>query len=116
MEIRKLKEDDFNQWLSLWEESCFHQIDRKVTNSTWQRICDSNNPINGLCAVSDDGTMLGIIHFVVHNTTGYIESSAYMQDIFVVKEHRRKGIAVALLKELENIGKKEKWIKNLLVS
>lgn len=108
LKIRPLQSDDFPDWLPLWDGN--NQGERKtdVTTETWARLSDSEFPVHGLCA-EIDGEMVGLIHYVLHYTTGSIAPICYMQDVYVDPKHRQKGIARAMVKALSKIAAQEKW-------
>jgi len=110
MEIRLLKRDDFDAWHPLWQENCLFQISDKVTNETWRRIVNPKETVFGLGAFEDE-KLIGILHYVLHPITGYVEPACYMQDLFVIKEKRGQGIAKQLVWELESIGKNNNWAR-----
>lgn len=109
--IRPLQFNDFAHWLPLWDGNNLGQRDEAVTAETWSRLCDPNNTlVNGLCAEMN-GEMMGIVHYILHPTTGHINPVCYMQDVFVDPAHRRKGIGKRLVNEVTKIGKQEKWAR-----
>ncbi len=109
--IRPLKFDDFASWLPLWDGNNMGQRNKAVTTETWSRICDPNNTqVNGLCA-EKNGELLGIVHYILHPTTGQINPVCYMQDVFVAPTHRRKGIGKRMVEEVTKIAAKEKWAR-----
>lgn len=109
--VRRLKFDDFPQWLPLWDGNNMGQRDEEVTAHTWSRLVDADNPyVNGLCA-EQNGEILGIVHYILHNTTGAVKPVCYMQDVYVAPTHRRKGIGKRLVNEVTKIGGSEKWAR-----
>ena len=108
--IRPLLDNDFPQWLPLWDANNMDRPNEPVTSQTWARLLDPDYPIHGLCAVQDD-KILGFVHYVVHPTTGSIEPICYMQDVYVDPSMRRKGIARALVQEVAEIKSRENWAR-----
>lgn len=109
--IRPLKFDDFPRWLPLWDGNNLGQRDEAVTAETWSRLCDpENTQVNGLCAEMS-GEMMGIVHYILHPTTGQINPVCYMQDVYVGTEHRRRGVGRRLVDEVTQIGQKENWAR-----
>ncbi len=109
--IRPLKFEDFPRWLPLWDGNNLGQRDETVTAETWSRLIDPDNTqVNGLCAEMNDD-MMGIVHYILHPTTGNINPVCYMQDVFVSPDHRRKGIGKRLVEKVTVIGKEEKWAR-----
>lgn len=106
--IRPLEPNDFPNWLPLWDGNNMGQRDEAVTTQTWMRLMDANSPVGGLCALSG-GAMAGLVHYILHPTTGAIENACYMQDVYVDPSYRQQGIAKKLVRELEKKGSAEGW-------
>ena len=106
--IRRLQFSDFEAWHPLWVLNNEGQITDQITKHTWRNITNKNYSVYGLCA-EEDSDMIGILHFIIHPVTGSLSPVCYMQDLFIHPDHRRKGIAQALLEELNAIGQQEKW-------
>lgn len=110
LSIRPLVLNDFPHWLPLWDGNNLGRRDEALTTETWSRILDSDYPVYGLGAVHK-GELAGILHYVLHPTTGNINSVCYMQDLYVSPDHRSKGIARKMVYELSEIAKQEKWAR-----
>ncbi|GJL85903.1 MAG: N-acetyltransferase [Micavibrio sp.] len=108
--IRPLVQNDFPQWLPLWDGNNMDQRNEDVTTETWSRLLDPAYPVHGLCAMQED-KMLGFVHYVIHPTTGSIEPVCYMQDVYVDPVQRRKGIARALVEEVAKVKERENWAR-----
>ncbi len=85
-----------------------NQVSDDITANTWGRICDDGQSVYGLGAFGEDA-LRGILHYVLHPTTGSLKHVCYMQDLFVDKNFRRKGISRRLLHKLSDHGKLEDW-------
>ena len=107
-QIRPLHPTDFPEWLPLWNGNNLGQTNEAITTSTWTRLIDEDSPVHGLCAVNGN-TLVGIVQYVLHPTTGAIDPVCYMQDVYVASAHRGKGIGRKLVKALAAHGKKENW-------
>lgn len=110
MNIRPAKSDDFPQWLDLWNANNLGHKDEDVTTQTWARILDDDVDVHALVAEGKD-TLVGLLQYVVHPTTGSVQPVCYMQDVFVLPENREQGIARKMIAELERIGMREKWAR-----
>lgn len=108
--IRPLSADDFTGWLPLWDANNRGLVGEAVTTETWARLTGPGWPVHGLGAWIG-GELAGILHYVLHPTTGNIKNVCYMQDLYVAPDHRRKGIGRALVLELAAIGKREGWAR-----
>lgn len=110
VDIRPLSADDFEDWLPLWDGNNLGQRNENVTKSTWSELTSPESAIVGLGAWTE-GKLAGIIHGVVHPTTGSLKPVCYMQDVYVDPASRRQGIAKALIAALEETGKREGWAR-----
>lgn len=108
--IRPVGKEDYVHWLALWNANNQGHSDPAVTESTWNRLMNSESAVCGLGAFTD-GEMVGFLHYILHPVTGHIAPVCYMQDVFIDPAHRKKGLARALLKELAATGKKEGWAR-----
>ena len=108
MKIRTLTPNDFPEWLALWNANNMGYKDEAVTTQTWARLLDNSSTVNALVA-EDTGALIGLLQYVIHPTTGSLTDICYMQDVFVAPEKRGKGIAKKMIKELERLGRQEKW-------
>lgn len=111
MIVRPLIRADYDQWLKLWQENCDHKISDAVTAETWRRLTHPKEQVFGLCAETDDGRIAGILHYILHPTTGQIEPVCYMQDLFVAPAARRQGVARQLFWELQETGESDGWAR-----
>lgn len=111
MDIRPLVRADYDQWLPLWQENCDHKIADDVTAETWRRLTHPKEQMFGLCAHAPDGTLAGILHYILHPTTGQIEPVCYMQDLFVAPACRRMGVGKRLVWALQDTGKTHGWAR-----
>ncbi|MCD8498118.1 MAG: GNAT family N-acetyltransferase [Alphaproteobacteria bacterium] len=112
MLIRPLEPDDYAEWVPLWDANNLGQINGKLTTTTWSRLSDpSDTQMNGMAAFDNAGHIVGIMHYILHPTTGSLQPACYMQDLFVMPAHRGKGIAKKLVRELETLGKEQKWAR-----
>lgn len=108
MKIRPIEPNDFPEWLDLWNANNLGHKNEDVTTETWGRLIDPKACVYGLVA-EDKGTLIGLLQYILHPTTGSIEPVCYMQDVFVATDHRGKGIAKKMIAALERTGKQENW-------
>lgn len=111
MLLRALTRQNYDQWLPLWQENCLHKISDDVTAETWRRLCNPKENVFGFAAFNNNNELVGILHYILHATTGFIQPACYMQDLFVDEAHRKQGIAKQLVWELHELGKREKWAR-----
>lgn len=109
--IRPLQNSDYADWLPLWNANNLGQINDALTARTWARLTDPADPAMQGLAFIEDGHVSGMLHFILHPTTGNLKDVCYMQDLFVSPNNRGKGIAKQLLRELEKMGKSQGWAR-----
>ena len=92
--IRSIASADRDQWLALWRGYlAFYEssVPDEVTDLTWTRILDPEAPIHGLCAVDENGRLLGIVHYLFHPVTWAAGPRCYLEDLFTAKDARGRG-------------------------
>lgn len=108
--IRPLQQNDYQVWLALWQDNCLGQITDDVSEETWRRICSPDENVFGLGAFEED-ELIGILHYILHPTTGQKEPVCYMQDLYIRQDRRRKGHARELVGALQATGMREGWAR-----
>lgn len=99
IKIRPLHTDDFAQWLPLWQGyQTFYKvsISEPVTALTWSRFFEELVPMHAFVA-EENGTLLGMVHYIFHYSTWTKEPYVYLQDLFTNEAARGKGIATQLI-------------------
>lgn len=102
MKIRMACENDFAQWLTLWQGyQVFYKtnIAQATTDLTWSRFLDPSEPMH--CAVAEDeGKLIGMVHYIQHRSCWTTGDYIYLQDLFVNPHIRGKGIGRALIEHV----------------
>ncbi len=109
MKIREIVASDFAEWLVLWDENNMGVRDIDVSAQTWARLLDNDAQVYGLVA-EDRGEIKGLVHYVVHPTTGHLKDVCYMQDLYVAPQFREQGVARAMVEYLAKYGR-NKWAR-----
>ena len=101
--IRAVTRQDYDQWHQLFDGyNAFYgrsgptALAPEIVSMTWQRFFDAYEPVHALVA-DNDGTLLGLTHYLYHRSTTAIEPSCYLQDLFTAEAARGKGVASALI-------------------
>ncbi len=105
--IRKLTENDYEQWKTLWYGylgSYVAELSENVTNTTFTRLISDAEPMH--CLVTEEhGTLTGLVHFVLHRSTWATENYCYLEDLFVAVDARKNGTGRALIEAVNAAAK-----------
>jgi len=102
IQIRPVTAQDHAAWLPLWQAYLqFYktQLPDSVSESTWQRLLDSNEPTNAALAWKD-GKAVGMVHFIYHRSNWSIANACYLQDLIVAPEQRGTGVGRLLIEHV----------------
>ena len=101
--IRDIKGEDYDQWSALWQGyNAFYgragptAVSDEITQATWSRFFDPDEPVFALVA-DDQGSLLGLAHFIFHRNTIALGPACYMQDLFTREDTRGQGVGRALI-------------------
>lgn len=109
VQIRPVTADDHAAWLPLWKAYLtFYktELPDAVTESTWKRFLDSNEPTNAALAWQD-GKAVGMVHFIYHRSNWSINWSCYLQDLLVTPDQRGTGVGRKLIEHVYATAKKD---------
>jgi GNAT superfamily N-acetyltransferase len=101
--IRPVTSTDYDQWLPLWlGYNAFYgrsgptALAEEITQSTWSRFFDLQEPVHALVA-EIDGKVVGIVHYLYHRSTTAIAPICYLNDLFTDESLRGQGIGRKLI-------------------
>jgi GNAT superfamily N-acetyltransferase len=99
--IRDITEADWDGWKPLWDGYLHFygsHLPDEVTRTTFDRLARKSDRMFGYVAEDEaDGSLVGLVHAVVHRTTWSDEPNCYLEDLFVDPRARRSGVARALI-------------------
>ncbi|ALH94506.1 GNAT family N-acetyltransferase [Acinetobacter equi] len=97
--LRKLKEQDYSQWLVLWKAyQHFYQVSShdELSQLTFNRLIQRSNEM-GCFIVENKGQLIGFVHYIYHLSTWTEGQYCYLQDLFVMKNQRAQGLGKQLI-------------------
>lgn len=98
VEITGLTSQDRPRWTELWTAYlAFYQtsLSDEVFEHTWERALN-DTALHGLAARLD-GQIVGLTHFLFHESAWTIAPGCYLQDLFVDDAARGHGVGRALI-------------------
>ena len=101
--IRPAQPTDLDAWRPLWDgynafygRSGATALPEAVTQTTWARFFDANEPVHALVALHGE-RLVGLTHILFHRSTTLIGPTCYLQDLFTVADLRGQGVGAALI-------------------
>ena len=109
--IRPVTREDYDQWLPLWlgynefyGRSGPTALLEEITQATWSRFFDANEPMHALVA-EHDAKLVGLVHYLYHRTTLSIAPTCYLHDLFTLPTLRGQGIGRKLIEAVYEAAK-----------
>lgn len=118
--VRPVRSADFDAWKPLWDGyNAFYgrkdetALPDEITQSTWKRFLDSAEPVHAMVAECDS-QIVGLVHYIFHRSTVFIQPTCYLQDLFTIPSARGRGVGRALIeavyeRALESGSKRVYW-------
>jgi GNAT superfamily N-acetyltransferase len=99
--VTEFRAEDHDRWVELWTGYLkFYKtsLSADVFDSTWQRIMTKSGTLRGAgIRENESGPLLGITHYLLHETAWTPKQMCYMQDLFVEESVRGHGLARKLI-------------------
>ena len=104
VEIRPIEPGDRAAWTPLWDGyNAFYgrsgptALPGAITETTWGRFFDADEPVHALVADAGEGRLVGLVHYLFHRSTTMITPICYLQDLFTSEAARGRGVGKALI-------------------
>jgi ribosomal protein S18 acetylase RimI-like enzyme len=108
IEIRPVQSNEFFPWHAVYTgygefyETPLH--DEKAV-LVWSWIIDDSNELECLVAVDENGEVVGLAHFREFARPLAGSRGLYLDDLYVMPEKRKQGIASALIEGVADVGR-----------
>lgn len=113
--IRDVAPEDRAAFLVMWDDFVAYDPDEPMFTGmgavNWERLMDPANPFKGLVAVDESGARLGFTLYLAFPFSFSRGDACYLQDLYVVRAARGRGIARSMITELAERGRKAGWFK-----
>lgn len=112
--IRRLDHSDHDRWRVLWEgyRTFYEQPPNEpVTRHTWERLMDPASPVKCVVAEVPGAGVVGIAHYIPHESTATLTPICVLQDLFVDPASRTKGVGASLIEWLLAEAKARGWAR-----
>ena len=113
--VRLARKEDQQIFLDMWDEFVSTDPDepgdRNMGRVNWDRLNDPEGALRGLMAVNAQDCPVGFLLYLSFPFTWSNANVCYLQDIFVRPQERGRGLAAAMIRQLEAIGRQENWFK-----
>ena len=107
LKIEDIQESDFQELISLFREfAAFQQSSDKMINSHESMLRDKDH-IKGFVARDENNNIAGYVTMFYAYYT-WVGKSLYMDDLYVCKKHRGKGIGSALINKVISVAREDK--------
>ena len=100
---RPIARNDLAAWRPLWDGyNAFYgrhgetALSEQVTQTTWERFFEPNEPMFALMAEADD-QVVGLAHYLFHRSMTRIEPICYLSDLFTLPSVRGRGVGRSLI-------------------
>jgi GNAT superfamily N-acetyltransferase len=109
--VRNARPADEGRWKLLWADYlAFYRTDvaPDITELTWRRVFDPSSTIF-MRVAEEDGRMMGFAICLTHEGTWIRGRDCYLEDLFVDKGARGRGVGRALIDDLVALCKINGW-------
>lgn len=98
--VEGLRSSDRAEWQPLWDGYlAFYEaeLDPSTTDATFARLTTAGSGLHGALARDDEGTAIGLVHWLTHLSTWTTTDYCYLEDLFVTPSARRTGAGRELI-------------------
>jgi len=110
--IRPIEARDRARWEPLWDGyTRFYEREPRedVTTHLWTRLMDPRSSVHGIVSDHPKLGVIGLAHYILHDSTSLLTPVCYLQDLFVDPAVRAKGAGKQLIDWLVEKMNAEGW-------
>ncbi len=103
---------DKKNWLNMWADysGSHHHPDAETLEYTWKRLLDPEESFNGIFLYQrSNKKLVGFSQYILHPSTWHKGLTCYIEDAYILKDHRQTGAMIALYDALLDRAAKQKW-------
>ena len=107
--IRPPQQSDEEAWRDLfaaYQKFYRAAVPENIVAHTWARIHSDDSPVNALVA-EGEGSLLGITHYLFHESTWSDQPTCYLEDLYVSKAARGSEAARLLILGVEEAAREK---------
>ena len=100
VKLRELNDNDFDSWKRLWSVYlAFYNtsLNEFIYETTFGRLISKDNTAQNAIVACKNDEMVGLVHYIFHPDNWNIEDDCYLQDLFVDKTARGRGVGRSLI-------------------
>ncbi|MBC5814908.1 MAG: GNAT family N-acetyltransferase [Candidatus Eremiobacteraeota bacterium] len=109
--MRAPNADEFEIWYALYHAfsvAVHEEVTREIGEEIWKWINDPKHPTKAIIAESD-GQLAGFVHYRPFPRTLHGNEACYLDDLYVLEDHRGSGLARQLIDAVSAIAKERGW-------
>lgn len=112
--LKPLDQEDKEGWLALWQGYLEHYgetASAHLTFTTFDKLVNREHPLRARIALDEERNVVGFVHYFVHESTWQTREICFLEDVFVDREHRRKGIGKQLIEDVSRVVSINSWAR-----
>lgn len=112
VQVRQVQPHDQTQWMHLYRQYAhFYGVPMSdaILERTWSWLLDPMHPLEGLVAESAGQRLTGLAHFRACPEPLMAQEVGYLDDLFVLLDHRGLGIGQCLMMNIDAIARERGW-------
>ena len=110
--IRPIELRDRARWEPMWDGyTRFYEREPRedITAHLWKRLFDPASPVHGIVADDPQLGVIGLAHYILHDSTSLLAPVCYLQDLFVDPAVRAAGAGKQMIDWLLARMRTENW-------